>query len=1144
MVSGSGTIDAAGAYIAPGSPGTDTVRVSDNAGTTQDAVVTISALTTNVDYEVTAVTDTSPTTVGGDTLSGSFTLTNTGSSGGTKDIEWEVYVSKGNTTFSADDILVDMGTETPLISSGSVVVNFTGGWPTTAGSYYILARTTAADDIADTSNNKAASTVVTVTSPPAADVDYLVNTLPAGGSSALTGSAFADSFTIQNTGTASGTQNVYWTVYISVNMTLDGTDLPVDTGSIGFLNAGQTSGNINFNGNWPETAGTYYLLISVSAGEDVNNTNDEIPTASDYTITEPDIDYEVISVTNTGTPADISTVISETFQVQNTGMDNSSSDIIWSAYISADSFLDGGDTIFDSGSIISLNSGVSSGNISLSGSWPSISGSYFLIVTVSSADEIDSTNNTLASGAFTITDPDIDYEVISVTNTGTPADISTAISETFQLQNTGGDNGSSDILWSAYISTDTFLDGSDTIFDSGSIISLNSGALSGNISLSGTWPSVAGTYYLILAVSSADETDNTNNTLASGAFTITDPDIDYIVTPGSITTTGNPALGGGSISETFTIRNDGADNGSANVYWSAYISTDTTFDDPGDTPVDSGWISSLNGGAVSAAVSIDSGSWPVVASTTDYYLFVNVSSADETAGNEVNNNEYVTFTVNVPDIDYEVISLTNNTPSANINDPISETFEVQNTGGNNGSADILWAAYISSDTILDGGDTVIDSGSRPSLNSTVASGNIPVTGTWSEGAGNFYLIVTVSSSDETDTGNNKLVSGPFTITAPGNVDYTVSDVTSTFTIATTGGVLSESFDITNVGGLAGGAIVNWEAFASSDNVWDAGDTSLGTGSISGLGAGATQADIAIIQNWNVASPGDYYLIVKVDSTDDTLTGNDTGYSGPFTVNDPPDYIFESVNLPVEVFGGNLNEDIDGAGGGIHTFTIRENAGFPGKQTISWKAYLSTDSVLDGGDSIFDSGTIAALGAGAAAADIPVVGSLPGSYGYYYIILQLIAGDDSNPGNNSYVSSKIYVWDTVNIDTDTDDDVYLSDAEDYALLLNPGDTVTINGTIDAIGYYDLFKLMTGQGVGGLQVLLTWATGLDTMDLYIYDDDGSVFDSSIDKVSNQEPKAAQAPLLTAVTPFTVYYPSTRVFLAGNIGDPYTMTITAVP
>lgn len=72
LLSGSGTVSAAGAYLAPNMPGTDVIRVSDNIGTIQDATVTITTLTTNVDYAVTAVTDTSFTTVGGDPLDGSF----------------------------------------------------------------------------------------------------------------------------------------------------------------------------------------------------------------------------------------------------------------------------------------------------------------------------------------------------------------------------------------------------------------------------------------------------------------------------------------------------------------------------------------------------------------------------------------------------------------------------------------------------------------------------------------------------------------------------------------------------------------------------------------------------------------------------------------------------------------------------------------------------------------------------------------------------------------------------------------------------------------------------------------------------------------------------------------------------------------
>ena len=129
-----------------------------------------------MDYAVSAVTDTSPTTIGGDPLSGSFTLTNTGSSDGSADVEWKVYVSLGNTVVGTDDQLVDMSSTEPALTAGeSVVVNFSGDWPTAAGTYYLIAEAEASLDITNTANNEDASTGITLTDMPPADVDYIVD---------------------------------------------------------------------------------------------------------------------------------------------------------------------------------------------------------------------------------------------------------------------------------------------------------------------------------------------------------------------------------------------------------------------------------------------------------------------------------------------------------------------------------------------------------------------------------------------------------------------------------------------------------------------------------------------------------------------------------------------------------------------------------------------------------------------------------------------------------------------------------------------------------------------------------------------------------------------------------------------------------
>ena len=247
-------------------------------------------------------------------------------------------------------------------------------------------------------------------------------------------------------------------------------------------------------------------------------------------------------------------------------------------------------------------------------------------------------------------------------------------------------------------------------------------------------------------------------------------------------------------------------------------------------------------------------------------------------------------------------------------------------------------------------------------------------------------------------------------------------------------------------------------------------------------------------------------------------------------------------------GGNLSELISAAGGGPHSFQIQETAGFDGNQTISWTTYISVDTVLDGSDTIRDFGTIAALTAGSTSAVIQFDDNLPAFYGYYYIIIQLTAGDDSNIANNSYTSSRISVWQTSgNIESDqNENDTYLSMAEDYAILLNPGDTVQIDGIIDEYTFNDLFLVTTGSLTTGLDISLTWITGDDDLDFYLYDETGTSVGSSAETANDSEPAAPpwSSPVLSSNA---VYYVQVRAYLGGDTppssspGQPYTLIIT---
>ncbi|HTP57444.1 MAG TPA: hypothetical protein VMM82_00915, partial [Spirochaetia bacterium] len=154
ILSGVGTIDAStGLYTAPATPGTTIVQVMDKNGATAKATVT------NVDYSVTAITPPSTSLYAGGTASGSFTLQNIGTANGAQTVSWTVYVSTTNTLGSGGATTFAQGTTPSLGAGAGTSIPFTGAWPTTPGTYYLIATVFASDGLVAPDNTLASSAI-------------------------------------------------------------------------------------------------------------------------------------------------------------------------------------------------------------------------------------------------------------------------------------------------------------------------------------------------------------------------------------------------------------------------------------------------------------------------------------------------------------------------------------------------------------------------------------------------------------------------------------------------------------------------------------------------------------------------------------------------------------------------------------------------------------------------------------------------------------------------------------------------------------------------------------------------------------------------------------------------------------------------
>ena len=147
ILSGSGNMDD-NLFTALSTPGGVTIRTTDDVGSTQDTILTIVDLQSNVDYQTMAVDDiTYDEPLAGSAFSGKFSIRNNGSAPGTKTVNWLVYTSVDTTIGGSDDRIVDSSSLPGLSAGATTVVPFGGTWPSEAGTYYLLADVYAVDDL-------------------------------------------------------------------------------------------------------------------------------------------------------------------------------------------------------------------------------------------------------------------------------------------------------------------------------------------------------------------------------------------------------------------------------------------------------------------------------------------------------------------------------------------------------------------------------------------------------------------------------------------------------------------------------------------------------------------------------------------------------------------------------------------------------------------------------------------------------------------------------------------------------------------------------------------------------------------------------------------------------------------------------------
>ncbi len=831
--------------------------------------------------------------------------------------------------------------------------------------------------------------------------DLRISSVTAPGS-AVWGNQVDVSFTVFNdSANDSSPDGWYDRVYLSNDQTFDGSDLLVgNTQRTGALLAGGSYDvNLSFTTPTNRSGQQYLLFVTDAAGAETESDETNNVLARALTLTAPDLTPTGVTNPATAIPGETVTV-GWTVLNQGDGVANG----LWQdrLYLSADDQFDPNDTLLTSPYMFSAppvapgDSYAFSTAVTLPGS--ATGNMYLILVTDAGAGlpESNNDNNTVAST--------IAFETLDLAPQQLEAPAQVNLGEAFDVawlvQNLGAADADADWFDRLYLSSDAVLDGNDQLLatvNAADVSPLAGGAsypLQTSVTLSNV---AAGQWYLLLAADAHNqqlETDETNNVLAQ-AVTVTAPDL-------VIDSLDAPATGawGEQLALQWLLHNVG--NGPAGGSWQdyVYLSNDMTLS--GDD-VYLGYSPVTPAGALEPDQTLSNGVVVTLPTgrTGPQYLLIVANANQSQAESSIANNVFAQpLTLTAPNLTLEQFTAP---AAAAVGQTITLTWEVRNTG-NAAAASQWWdRLYLSSDAVLDVGDTPVTGFRIDDVQPLAPDGTYTRTlqATLPASAeGSFYLLLQAdgtTSQPEADETDNVLAR-PIDLTAP---DLEVTAITAPVS-ADWGQNIAFSWTVTNTG--TGIAHADWldRVYLSADAVFDGNDTLLTSRSA------ATESPLAPAAAYTFdgsvtlpgAVSGDVYLLFVTDATgvqpEADENNNVVAHALTIASTDPA---LLDAHAPSEASIGQTIA-VDWTVGNVGAGTLHRN----------WSdvVYLSTDNLLDGNDvaigSLWNAGKtpLAPGGQYTQQAQVTIPQQLVG--GDYFLIFATVPASgnqpDSNPDNNT------------------------------------------------------------------------------------------------------------------------------------------------
>ncbi|MDD5434392.1 MAG: DUF1566 domain-containing protein [Nitrospira sp.] len=307
-----------------------------------------------------------------------------------------------------------------------------------------------------------------------------------------------------------------------------------------------------------------------------------------------------------------------------------------------------------------------------------------------------------------------------------------------------------------------------------------------------------------------------------------------------------------------------ADVSTAKYYWSAYAVLDSS-----DVLLGSRSIPSLTPGAISSGTTSVSIPAPYTCSSLKTFYIKAKADADGVIAESNENNNKRNKSIKMgPDL---IIPVFTAPFSAGAGKTIIISDTTMNLGGCTAGASTT-KFYLSADTILDSGDTLLGSRAVTSLTSgDTSSGSTSVIIPAGTATGRYYIIAWSDADNvvaETSEVNNKKVRAINIL--PDLIVYSLSAPGT----AGAGTTISISDTTKNIGGSTAAASTI-RFYLSTNTTYDAGDTLLGSRPIASLAAGATDAGTTSVTIPTGTLSGTYYIIGRADADAVVAETNET-----------------------------------------------------------------------------------------------------------------------------------------------------------------------------------------------------------------------------------------------------------------------------